>query len=394
LSIAEKIREAQSRASWIRKMFEDGDRLKRERGADNVFDLTLGNPCLDPPDEFFQSARDVLEEPPAGRYGYMSNAGYPETREAVAAHLCSERGGSLEGKHIFMTCGAAGGLNVVFKTLLNPGEEVILLAPFFPEYRFYVDNHGGTFRIVETRKDFSLDNDAIEAALTPATKVVLLNSPNNPTGRMYDEESLRGLSGVLERAQKRFNKSLYLVSDEPYGDLLFDGGKLPDLLKFHTNTILVNSYSKSLSIPGERLGYIAVHPQADDLAALLEGLSFCNRTLGYVNAPATAQRIIQRIPASRVDPAQYEKRRDLLCEGMAKAGYTFQKPDGAFYLFPESPVPDDVSFVASLLKEGVLVVPGAGFGRAGHFRIAFCVEERTLERSLPVFARVLDAASR
>jgi len=392
VSIADKIREAQGRASWIRKMFEEGNRLREERGPENVFDLTLGNPCLDPPPAFFQAAQEVLAEPRAGRYAYMSNAGYPETREAVAAHLRAERGAPLAAKHIVMTCGAAGGLNVVFKTLLNPGEEVVVLAPYFPEYGFYADNHGGTLRIVETRRDFSLDPDAVEAALGPATKIVLLNSPNNPTGRMYDPASLQALAGALDRAQRRFGKPLYLVSDEPYGDLLFDGRHLPDLLRFHENTILVNSYSKALSVPGERLGYLAVHPRIHDVEALLEGLCFCNRTLGYVNAPATIQRILRRIPSARVDPAPYEKRRNLLCRGLAEAGYAFQKPDGAFYLFPESPLPDDSAFVRMLLQEGVLVVPGAGFGRAGHFRIAFCVEEETLERALPVFARVREKA--
>jgi len=390
LAIADKVREAQARASWIRRMFEEGARLKRELGEEKVFDLTLGNPCLDPPEAFLESLRQELEEPQSGKHAYMPNAGYPDTRDAVAAHLRRERGVAIQGKHIVMTCGAAGGLNVVFKTLLNPGEEVLILAPFFPEYLFYADNHNGRVRIVETRKDFSLDPEAVEAALSPATKALLLNSPNNPTGRMYDEESLRKLAEVLDRAEQREKKPLYLISDEPYGDIVFDGKTLPDLFQIRRNTILVNSYSKSLSVPGERLGTIAVHPEIEDLDPLLEGLSFCNRTLGYVNAPAMIQRVIGRIPGARVDPAPYERRRNLLCDGLAQAGYSFQKPDGAFYLFPESPVPDDASFVDALLKEGVLVVPGKGFGRPGHFRIAYCVEERVIEEALPVFTRAYE----
>lgn len=372
-------------------MFEEADRLKRERGKENVFDLTLGNPCEEPPREFFQSFRQELDAPQAGKYGYMPNAGYPETRESIAAELRRKRDAALEGKHILMTCGAAGGLNVVFKTLLNPGEEVIVPAPFFPEYLFYADNHQGKVRIAETRRDFSLDPDAIEAAIRPETKVVLINSPNNPTGRMYDPESLVQLSRRLEQARKRWNKTVYLVSDEPYAEIVFDGKEQPDLFQFYTNTILVNSYSKSLSIPGERLGYIAVHPGIEDPETLMHGFTFCNRTLGYVNAPATAQRVIGRIPSARVSAAAYEKKRDLLCEGLLRAGYSFQHPEGAFYLFPQSPLPDDVAFVNALLQEGVLVVPGSGFGRSGHFRIAYCVEEEVIKKSLPLFAKVLKA---
>lgn len=369
-------------------MFEEGARLKQERGADQVFDLTLGNPCLDPPAAFRESLRQAIEDTQPGRHAYMSNLGYAETREAVAAHLRRTRGVPLEAKHVLMTCGAAGGLNVVLKTLLNPGEEVVILAPFFPEYLFYVDNHGGRTRIVETREDFSLDPEAVAAALSPATKAVLLNSPNNPTGRMYDDDSLQGLSEVLRGFEKRQDRALYLISDEPYGDILFDGKSLPDLFGIHRNVLIVNSYSKSLSIPGERLGTIAVHPEIDDPQPLLEGLGFCNRTLGYVNAPALVQRALARIPDARVPSEPYERRRDLLCRGLSGAGYTFQRPDGAFYLFPRSPIPDDAAFVDALLKEGVLVVPGSGFGRPGHFRIAYCVDESVIERAIPVFARV------
>jgi aspartate aminotransferase len=389
LAIAEKIREAQIRSSWIRRMFEEGARLKKERGAANVFDLTLGNPCLDPPPAFFESIRQELEDNQTGKYAYMSNAGYPETRSAVAAYLHRRRGLNIEGNHILMTCGAAGGLNVVLKTLLNPGEEVILLAPFFPEYPFYADNHGGRTRIVETRNDFSLDPQAVEAAISSTTKAILLNSPNNPTGKMYDHSSLRELANALHRAEKRTGKPLYLISDEPYGDIVFDGKTLPDLFQFHQNTLLVTSYSKGLSIPGERLGYVALHPEIEEPELLMDGLCFSNRTLGYVNAPATMQRVIRRIPDARVDPTPYQKRRDLLCDGMAEAGYSFEKPDGAFYLFPKSPDPDDVSFVSALLQQGVLVVPGSGFGRPGHFRIAYCVEDVVIKNALPVFARVL-----
>jgi len=363
--------------------------MKQKLGPDNVFDFSLGNPCLDPPRAYLDGLREEAKRGQPGKYAYMPNTGYPETREAVAAHLRERRGCPVRAEHVLMTCGAAGGLNVVFKTLLDPDDEVIILAPFFSEYLFYVDNHGGTTRIAETKKDFSLDLEAIQKVISPRTKAILINSPNNPTGRLYDRESLLQLGGLLERSEDRNNSPIYLVSDEPYGDILFDGKILPDLFSCYGNTILVNSYSKSLSIPGERLGYIAVHPEIADLENLLPGLSFCNRTLGFVNAPATPQRIIRRMPGLHVDAADYERRRNLLCEGLGQAGYRFFKPDGAFYLFPESPDPDDRSFVNALLHEGVLVVPGAGFGRSGHFRIAFCVEEKVIENALPVFSRVL-----
>lgn len=385
---SKKILEAQERASWIRKMFEQGARLKQERGADRVFDFSLGNPCLDPPAAYFEALKEEISDRKPGKYAYMENAGYPDTREAVAAHLREKRGLPFEARHVLMTCGAAGGLNVLFKTLLDPGDEVIILAPYFAEYLFYVDNHGGKVRIVETRQDFSLDPEEIRKSISSRTKAILLNSPNNPTGRMYDRESLHELGTVLQDAEDRSGQSLYLISDEPYGTLVFDGKELPDLFSFSRNTILVNSYSKSLSIPGERLGYIAVHPKIGHQESLLGGLSFCNRTLGFVNAPGKMQRIIRRIPGLHVDPTIYERRRDLICSGLEEAGYRFVKPDGAFYVFPESPVPDDKAFVGALLEEGVLVVPGTGFGRSGHFRIAFCVEEKTIRDALPAFSRV------
>ncbi len=393
MTVANKIREAMERASWIRRMFEDGARMKQELGEDKVFDFSLGNPCLDPPAAYLEALREELDESRAARYAYMPNAGYLDTRSAVAAGLRETRGTPFEAQHIIMTCGAAGGLNVVLKTLLNPGEEVLILAPFFPEYLFYVGNHGGVSRIVETEKDFSLSLEKIEQAITAKTRAILVNSPNNPTGRMYDEASLVRLGELLEGAGKRLGTDIYLVSDEPYGDIVFDGAKLPNLFACYSRSILVNSYSKSLSIAGDRLGYIAVHPEGEDPGALVDGMVFCNRTLGFVNAPATPQQAIRKTSGLHVESAEYERRRDLLCRGMKDAGYNFIRPEGAFYLFPESPAPEEIPFVQELLKEGVLVVPGTGFGRSGHFRIAFCVEERVIENALPVFERVLARAT-
>ena len=389
MAVAKKIREAMERASWIRRMFEEGARLKQEIGAEKVFDFSLGNPCLDPPAAYLEALREELENPRPGRYAYMPNAGYMETRASVASCLREKRGTTVEARHIVMTCGAAGGLNVVLKTLLDPGDEVMVLSPFFPEYLFYVDNHGGVSRIVESERDFSLPLGGIEEAISPKTKAVLVNSPNNPTGRMYGEQSLLRLGELLEEFGRRLDRDIYLISDEPYGEIVFDGRELPNLFSCYRNTILVNSYSKSLSIAGDRLGYVAVHPEAQDPETLVDGMVFCNRTLGFVNAPATPQRILGRTRGLHVAASEYEERRDLLCRGLQEAGYRFTKPQGAFYLFPESPAPDEIPFVRELMKEGVLVVPGTGFGRSGYFRIAFCVDKKIIENALPAFERVL-----
>ena len=389
MAVARKIKEAMAQASWIRKMFEEGARLKAERGSDKVLDFSLGNPCLEPPDSYLETLREHLDDRTPGKYAYMPNAGYWETRKAVAAHLSSTRGTAIEADHVVMTCGAGGGLNVVLKTLLDPGDEVVVVAPYFPEYLFYIDNHGGIPTIVPAREDFLLDLAAIEGALTRRTCAVILNSPNNPTGRLYPQGMIDDLGRLLAGHSRSSGRPVYLISDEPYGDIVYDGRILPDVLGAYSNTILVNSYSKSLSIPGERLGYVAVHPGAADLSDLLGGLVFSNRILGFVNAPATAQNVIRKIQGVHIEVGQYQRRRDMLCDGLSDAGYRFFKPEGAFYLFPEAPGRDDIAFAHELLVRGVLVVPGTGFGAPGYFRIAYCVEESTIRRSLPVFKEVL-----
>lgn len=388
MPVAKKIQEAMERASWIRKMFEEGARLKKIRGEDRVFDFSLGNPCLEPPERYREALRQCLQNPARAAHGYMPNAGFPDTREAVARDLRSRRGCAITWDHIVMTCGAAGGLNVVLKTLLNPGDEVIVLVPFFPEYLFYVENHGGRVRLVDTLEDFRLDLQAIEEALSPLTRAILLNSPNNPTGRMYSRESLARLAALLDEASRKARRPVYLVSDEPYGEILFDGRVLPDLFRLYPHTILVNSYSKSLSIPGERLGYIAVHPDMKDAETLLAGLTFSNRVLGFVNAPALQQRAITAVAGLKVPASEYQRRRDLLCSGLEQIGYRFHWPDGAFYLFAPAPHSDEMSFVEALIQEGVLVVPGRGFGKPGYFRVAFCVDEAVIENALPAFEKV------
>ncbi len=389
MAIAKKIDGFMEKASWIRKMFEEGMALKQKHGADNVCDFSLGNPNLDPPEEFFEALKKVVDERTPGAHAYMPNAGYPETRTAVADFVSKEQGVTLSAEHVVMTCGAGGGLNVVFKTLLDPGDEVLIPSPFFVEYRFYVDNHGGVCKFVETSEDFSLDLAAIEEAITDKTKVVLVNSPNNPTGRVYDAVEIEQLGQLINVKSREYGKTIYLLSDEPYRKISFEGITVPGILSACDNSIVVTSYSKDLSLAGERLGFIVVNPSIEDLNPTLNGLVFANRTLGFVNAPALMQRVTRHLQGVSVDPQIYQQKRDLLCGMLDELGYEFVKPQGAFYLFPRSPV-DDVEFVRELQLERILVVPGSGFGRANHFRMSYCVADSTIERSRDGLAKVAE----
>jgi len=309
---------------------------------------------------------------------YMPNAGYPETCAAVALELSASRGVALTADQIVMTCGAGAALNVVLKTILDPGDEVIILAPFFVEYRFYVDNAGGETRIIPPREDFSLDLDAIGEAITEKTKAVLINSPNNPTGKVYDEASIRGLAALLAERGKALNREICLISDEPYSEIVYDGVTVPSVMKIYPHSFIASSYSKSLSLPGERIGYIAVNSAMGGLGEVLEGIILCNRILGFVNAPALMQRAIAGLQGVRVDVETYRRKRDLLCDGLASVGYRVTKPEGAFYLFPKTPIADDVRFADALRKRRILTVPGSGFYGPGHIRIAYCVDDATI----------------
>jgi aspartate aminotransferase len=389
MAIAKKIDGFMEKASWIRKMFEEGIALKQEFGAENVFDFSLGNPNLDPPEEFFEALQKVIDERRPGAHAYMSNAGYPETRSAVAQFVSTEQGVELPADNVIMTCGAGGGLNVVFRTLLDPGDEVLVPSPFFVEYRFYVDNHNGVCKLVESNEDFSLSLGAVEAAINEKTKIVLVNSPNNPTGKVYDAQTIAGLGDLLTKKSRELGRTIYLMSDEPYRKIVFDGVLLPSILESYENSIVVTSYSKDLSLPGERLGFIAVNPAIESLDTTMNGLVFSNRTLGFVNAPALMQRVAAQLQGASVDASIYQHKRDLLCGMLSELGYEFVLPGGAFYLFPKSPI-DDVEFVKDLQAERILVVPGSGFGRAGHFRISYCVADSTIEKSRDGFAKVVD----
>jgi aspartate aminotransferase len=371
-------------------MFEQGAQLKKQFGADRVYDFSLGNPNLEPPKEFFDALQNEASMRAPGRHGYMANVGYADAREKVAEYVSEQHGLDLFPEHVVLTCGAGGALNVLFKTLLDPGDEVIVPSPYFVEYNFYIGNHGGICKTVETDESFLLDTAAIAEAITGKTKAVLINSPNNPTGRLYSAESLRELGTVIKDASSRLKKELYLISDEPYAKIVFDGAAVPSVLQVCPNSILITSYSKDLSIPGERIGYIAVNPNLEPLDDLMNGLAFAQRTLGFVNAPAIMQRVIAQLQGITVDTTRYQHKRDLLCGLLKDLGYNFVRPEGAFYLFPRTPIDDDVQFVRELLQENILVVPGSGFGRAGHFRIAYCVDDAVISGAADGFERVAE----
>jgi len=391
MAVSKKMNTFAQSSSWIRKMFEGGAKLKAEFGAENVFDFSLGNPDLPPPPQFQKTLANLAANEAPGVHSYMPNGGYPFVRDAVAAQLSIEQGITLSRDEMLMTCGAAGGLNVVLKALLDPEDEVIILAPFFVEYKFYIDNHGGVSKVVPTDSEFNPDLDAIASAISEKTKAILINSPNNPTGQIYSKESLAELSNVLSAASEKYNNTIYLIADEPYRKIVFDDHEVPSILLAYQNSMVVSSYSKDLSLPGERIGYIAVHPEIADKNALLEALTLGNRILGFVNAPALMQRVVAELQGATVDTSIYTRRRETFCRILSDAGYQFMPPKGAFYVFPKSPLDDDVEFVRILQEQKILAVPGKGFGAPGYFRLAFCVEDAVIERSAEPFRKAMAA---
>jgi len=389
MSIAGYIQESIEKSSWIRKMFEEGIKLKKEFGENNVFDFSLGNPDLDPPEKFYEVFRKYSRDAVKGAHSYMPNAGFPKVCKAIADKVSKEHGIAMTANNIIMTCGAAGGLNVVLKTLLNPGDEVVISKPYFVEYNFYVTNHNGVTKLADSNPDFSLNIGNIKKAIGKKTKAVLINSPNNPTGRIYSEMQIKELSDMLNEYYKN-GQTIYLLSDEPYREIVYDNIKVPSILAHYSNSIIVYSYSKSLSIPGERIGYIAAHPACDSIGPLMAGMILCNRILGYVNAPALMQRIVAELTDVTIDITPYKKRRDMLAGGLKSAGYLFPMPEGAFYIFCKSPIDDDVEFVRHLQKYNILAVPGSGFGGPGYFRMAYCVPEDVITRSIPKFKEAIE----
>lgn len=373
-----------SNSSVIRAMFEQGAKLRAQFGADKVYDFSLGNPDDEPPAAVKESMKKYILGDMPGLHRYMNNAGHPDVREKVAKSIEAETGVAIKGDHIVMTVGAAGGLNVIFKTILNPDEEVIAFTPYFVEYGFYAGNHGGKLVTIPATENFQPNVEAFEKAITPKTKAVIINSPNNPTGVIYTKENLEKINAVLEAKQKEFNTTIFVVSDEPYVKLVYDNVKIPQMLNIFKNVFVVNSFSKSLGLPGERIGFIAVNPAIEGIDMVMNGLIFANRTLGYVNAPALFQKVIADSLDATVNIENYQKRRDFLYDMLTRIGFSCVKPEGAFYLFPKCPIPE-AEFIEKALKYNLILVPGSGFGTPGYFRISYCVSMKTIENSVAAF---------
>ena len=382
MAISNKVRGFMEKGSWIRKMFEEGIYLKQQYGEENVFDLSLGNPVMNPPEQFYKELKKISENPINGMHRYMPNAGLTETRTAVANGLSNETGLSFTANEIVMTCGAGGALNVVMKTLLDPGEEFVIFAPFFVEYNFYADNHGGSCKIVPPDENFLPDMEVFRSSINTNTRGVLINSPNNPSGVVYGDKTLSEMCEIIKEKEVEFGTEIYLVSDEPYRKIIFDNLEYTHIFNYHDRSIVATSHSKDLALPGERIGYIAVNPDCSDIEELVDGLVFCNRTLGFVNAPALIQHLIAHLQDTTIDVRIYEKKRDYLYKELTNMGYSLIKPQGAFYMFPKSPIEDDVQFTEELKENRVLVVPGRGFGLPGYFRISYCMEDATIRGSL------------
>lgn len=366
-------------------MFEEGIRLKKQFGEENVFDLSLGNPVIEPPDQVQAALVKAAKDISPGLHRYMPNAGLQDVREAIAKTLSNECQVSLSANDLVMVCGAAGGLNITLKTLLDSGDEVLIFAPYFVEYLFYADNHGGKAVAVKTHDDFKLDMDALKDALSEKTKAVIVNSPNNPTGVVYSREELKQLAEVLKAHSEKTGKAVYLISDDPYKKITFDGVEAVNILELYENSIYITSHSKDIALPGERIGFVAVHPKCEDAGNLMAGLIFSNRVLGFVNAPALIQRVVKNVQGVTVDVEQYKKKRDFLYGELTRIGYDVVKPQGAFYFFPKSPIDDEVKFVKKLAEKKVLVVPGRGFGCPGYFRISYCLPDSVIEGSIAGF---------
>lgn len=386
--IAEKMKNMVANSSAIRAMFEEGNRLAKIYGAENVYDFSLGNPNVPAPEAVKKAiAKLIEEEHPVALHGYTnSNCGYADVREAVASSLNERFGTRFEGKNIVMTVGAAGGLNVILKSLINPKDEVIAFAPYFGEYRSYTDNYDGVLvEISPNTADFQPKLDEFEQKITPKTKAVIVNTPNNPTGVVYSEETIQKMAAILEAKQKEYGTDIFLISDEPYRELVYDGAEVPYLTKYYDNTIVGYSYSKSLSLPGERIGYLVIPDEAADSEQLLAAANVATRILGFVNAPTLQQKIVAKCLNEKTDVSYYNRNREALYQGLKECGFECIKPEGAFYLFVKSPTADEKEFCAAAKKYNLLIVPGSSFACPGYVRLAYCVSYETIINSLPKF---------
>ena len=388
--ISNKMKSLVNNSSTIRAMFEEGKRLSDIYGEENVFDYSIGNPNVEPPENIKTIISDILnKEKPNLVHGYMNNSGYEDVRDDISSFLNKKNDLNLTRNNIVMTCGAAGGLNIILKSILNPGEEVITFAPFFGEYKNYTENFNGKLVIVPTNIDtFEPDLDELSKVINSKTKAIIINNPNNPTGVIYSKEAIQKLADLLKEKQRELNSSIYLISDEPYREIVYDDAEVPCLLKYYDNTFIGYSYSKSLSLPGERIGYVVINPSMTDCDEMMAALNIANRILGFVNAPSLFQRVIAKSLGSEVDVNIYKRNRDLLYNHLIKLGFTCIKPEGAFYLFPRTPIEDDKKFCQDAKQFNLLLVPGSTFGCPGHVRLSYCISYEKIEKSLEAFDKL------
>lgn len=393
MAISKKVSEQMNDSSWIRRMFEEGIELRRIHGPENVFDLSLGNPLLEPPAEFKEALKRIANDESPGVHRYMPNGGFPDVRSAVAENLSAESGTQFTANEILMTVGAAGAINTILRSILDQGDEVVVIAPYFAEYVFYVQHQTGVVKEATCDENWLPDLGSLKSSISAKTRAVIINSPNNPTGVIYPAETIAAISKVLQEAEQEFGSEIYLISDEPYRKLIYTDDAYPFIFEHHPRTIVATSHSKDLGLAGERIGYIAVNPGDPGKVDLLDALTFSLRTLGFVNAPAILQRAVAAVQDATVDIDVYRKKRDMLYGALTDIGYECVEPDGAFYVFPRSPIPDDTEFVRQLQQELVLVVPGVGFGTPGFFRASYCVDDWVIEGAIEGFKKAFDQAN-
>lgn len=390
--VSNKMRDFAENSIWIRKILSDGAQIKASSGKDQVLDFSSDNPDVPPPFNYDEILLQVAGDNSPGVHAYMPNGGYPWVKEILAQRLSVEQDAALQHDDMLITGGAAGGLNVALKAILNPGEEVIVLAPFFAEYAYYIDNHGGKMRVVNCDESFNINLEELAVALNDKTKAIILNSPNNPSGQIYSKQSLLELGRLLDTASKKYNTTIFILADETYRRVVYDNHPVSAIMPLYTNSIIIQSHSIDLSLSGQRIGYLAVHPQIADKAHLLGALTLANRMLGFVNAPALMQRVVAKLQNHTIDCSIYDRRRKLLCEILADVGYSFIEPKGGLYVFPKTPIADDVKYIELLQTEKILGIPGKYFGTPGHMRLSLTIPETLIEKSAAGFKRAFLAA--
>lgn len=390
MTISEKVKKGLEKDFILKNIRRNENSSEMNSGQHMVFDLTVHHPLNEPPKAFENELKKLMESQREGLHRYMENAGYTATRAAIASHLTRDTGLEFRLDHIIMTSGASGGINITLKALLNPGEEVILFSPLNFDYEAYVENHAGVCKIVPSGEDFIPDLAALAEMISPKTKAFIINSPNDPTGTVYDDSTLKKITDIVTAASARFKTRIYALSDDTYRQFCYREDGCPWILKYYPHTIIINSYSKNLSIPGERIGFAAIHPQCEDAATVIGGMIHANRTLGFVNAPALMQNVVFSLSNHTIDTGEYRIKRDFLFEQLTGMGYSLIKPQGSFYLFPRTPITDDLAFSSELKNFGVLTIPGSLFRFPGHIRISYCVDKKVLEGSLAGFRKAIE----